>query len=207
MKKHKGKDGEKQVVDGEHEFQLEQPLMKVLLHEMEFLVDNDYRNLFKQEDLSLSRPPSSRGDYNIMLEKRKYTSSSEKNIRILKSSQSSVSQENTSTISVSPPAKKKSPQKPEIPTWDVPQTITVRRSRAGSTAGQLLDEKIGDNVSNKNMKEKGDDNSGMKNVLAKDVCSAVSQLEAEVVQSSNLQQSIANTVSDTDRLEQFARML
>lgn len=76
-----------------------------------------------------------------------------------------------------------------------------------STSLQFLDEKIGDDVSNKNMKEKGGDNSGMKNVLAKDICSAVSQLDAEVIQSLNLQQSIANTVSDTDRLEQFARML
>ncbi|VDK76121.1 unnamed protein product, partial [Onchocerca ochengi] len=209
MKKHKGKDGEKHVVDGEHEFQLrakEICHVSALKTKIKVNARGSKASSVTTENLSVSRPPSNR-DYNMMMEKRKHTSSSEKNIRILKSSQSSVSQETTSTISVSPPAKKKSPQKPEIPTWDVPQTITVRRSRAGSTVGQFLDEKIGDDVSNKNMKEKGGDNSGMKNVLAKDICSAVSQLDAEVIQSLNLQQSIANTVSDTDRLEQFARML
>lgn len=47
----------------------------------------------------------------------------------------------------------------------------------------------------------------MKNVPSKDASGTVSQLETEVAQPSNLQQSVANTVSDTDRLEQFARML
>lgn len=50
----------------------------------------------------------------------------------------SVSRETTPTISISPPAKKKSPQKSEIPAWDVPQTITVRRSRAEPTDDQVF---------------------------------------------------------------------
>lgn len=70
-----------------------------------------------------------------------------------------------------------------------------------------MDGKIDDSVTNKSTKEAGDDSCGMKNVLSKDACGAVPQLKAGVVQPSNLQQSVGNTVSDTDRLEQFARML
>ncbi|MCP9263316.1 Structural maintenance of chromosomes protein 4 [Dirofilaria immitis] len=210
MKKRKGKDSEKHSVDGENEFQLQTKEMccvNALEINMKVSTQGSKPPSVTTEDLSVSRAPSSRGDYNVMMEKRKCVSNSEKNIRILKGSQSSLSRETTPTISASPPTKKKSPQKPEIPTWDVPQTITMRRSRAGSVDDQFLGGKTDGNVTNKSTKEKGDNNSGMKSVLAKDACSVVSQLEAGVVQSSNLQQSVTNIVSDTDRLEQFARML
>uniref|UniRef100_A0A915Q4C7 Structural maintenance of chromosomes protein n=1 Tax=Setaria digitata TaxID=48799 RepID=A0A915Q4C7_9BILA len=120
--------------------------------------------------------------------------------------QSSPSRESTPTASISPPMKKKSPQKPETPAWDVPQTITVRRSRAIPTGGQFLEEKCNDSVANKSTNEATDDGSDMKNIISKEACGVVSQLEAGGVQS-NSQQSVANAVSDTDRLEQFARML
>ncbi|KAM3728082.1 Structural maintenance of chromosomes protein [Dirofilaria immitis] len=210
MKKRKGKDSEKHSVDGENEFQLQTKEMccvNALEINMKVSTQGSKPPSVTTEDLSVSRAPSSRGDYNVMMEKRKCVSNSEKNIRILKGSQSSLSRETTPTISASPPTKKKSPQKPEIPTWDVPQTITMRRSRAGSVDDQFLGGKTDGNVTNKSTKEKGDNNSGMKSVLAKDACSVVSQLEAGVVQSSNLQQSVTNIVSDTDRLEQFARII
>lgn len=68
-----------------------------------------------------------------------------------------------------------------------------------------MNEKNEDSVNEKSTKETGDGSDGVKNVLSKDTSDVVSQLEAGVVQPSNLQ--VADTVSDTDRLEQFARML
>lgn len=188
MKKHKEKGDENHAVDGKYEF----PQKTVgNTNASETMSTKGSKVLsVTSEDLSVNRAPSYRGsDYSAMAEKRKHTNKSEKNIRILKSSQSSVSQETTSTISVSPPTKKKSPQKSEIPTWDVPQTITVRRSRAGS---QFLDEKSDDSVATK---EAGGNSSRMKNVISKDASQSLNQ------------KIVANTVSDTDRLEQFARML
>ncbi|CAG9533819.1 unnamed protein product [Cercopithifilaria johnstoni] len=207
MKRHKGKDGEKHA-DGKYEFQLQTKEMDSHTSSLKMKMKNTQGSKTPSvvtEDLSVSRAPSSRGsDYNVMLEKRKHANNSDKNIRTLKGNQPSVSRETTPTVSVSPPTKKKSPQKSEIPTWDVPQTITVRRSRAGPPGDQ--DEKNGDSIINKSTKE-ADDTCRMENVLSKDTSGVISQLEAGVAQPSNLQQSVANTVSDTDRLEQFAQML
>lgn len=62
------------------------------------------------------------------------------------------------------------------------------------------DEETSVSLANQSIKKEKDNRCGTKNVLSKDASEAVSQ-------SSNLQQSVANAVSDTDRLEQFARML
>ncbi|EJD76188.1 SMC family domain-containing protein [Loa loa] len=207
MKNHKR--NEKNSVDGKNEFQFQKQKIAGHAKASEINIKSTQGSKAPSvatEDLSMSRAPSSRGDYNVMVEKRKHANSSEKNTRILKGDQPSVSGETTPAISVSPPTKRKSPQKSEIPTWDVPQTITVRRSLARPTGDKFLDKKIGDSVTNKSMKEEGDDSCGLKNILSKDASGVISQSKA-VVQSSNLQQSVANTVSDTDRLEQFARML
>ncbi|KAL3990098.1 RecF/RecN/SMC N terminal domain family protein [Acanthocheilonema viteae] len=210
MKKHRGKNSEKHV-DEKYELQFQRQEMDSHINALEINMRNTQElktPSMVAEDLSVSRTSSGRrNDYGIMLEKRKHGNNSEKNIRISKGNKSHISRKTTSAVSVSPPTKKKSPQKSEIPTWDVPQTITVRRSRAEPAGGQFLDEKSGDSVTNKATKEVGDDSSGIKNVLSKDVSGVVSQSETGVAQPSNLQQSVANAVSDTDRLEQFARML
>ncbi|VDK87007.1 unnamed protein product [Litomosoides sigmodontis] len=209
MKKHEGMDNEKHA-DEKHEFQLQTQGMASYTNTLERnrRTPRGSKASSVVTDVSVGRSLSSRrNDYNVMLEKRKHGSNSQKSVRILKCCESSASRETTPTISVSPPAKKKSPQKAEIPTWDVPQTITVRRSRAEPTDGQFLDEKSGDDISNKCKTETEGDNCGTKNAPSKDASGTVSQLETEVAQSSNLQQSVANIVSDTDRLEQFARML
>ncbi|VDN02672.1 unnamed protein product [Thelazia callipaeda] len=110
-----------------------------------------------------------------------------------------------SPLLVPPPIKKRSPKNTETPVWDVPPTITVRRSRAASIHPECLNGKL-DSIVKDGYTNGVDNNEDDRSDASSNSCGAASKSKRPKIRLSDSKHS-GKPVSDTDRLEQFAQML